>query len=152
MIQIIKHFFILISLLVAFACGVYVKSELTPSDAVVNVDLILSQYPKMVAARQQNEIKMNELMQWINNVNQEIAAETDPVKQEKLTDQYRKLAQEKEMLIRQEYSNRVQEVDIELTALIDRVAKQNGCGSVFSSISMVTGGKDITENVLKELR
>lgn len=153
MIQIkLKHFFILVALLVAFTCGVYVKSIFTPSIAVVNLEQVLEQSPKLNAIRKDNEVKLNELTQWIDEVNKEIDAETDAVKHQKLANQYRKLTSEKENVIKQEYSNRIKEVDAEITALIDKVAKQHGCNAVFANTSMVTGGKDITEDVIKELK
>lgn len=153
MIQIkLKHFFILVALLVAFTCGVYVKSIFTPSIAVVNLEQVLEQSPKLNAIRKDNEVKLNELTQWIDEVNKEIDAETDAVKHQKLANQYRKLTSEKEKVIKQEYNNRLKEVDAEITALIDRVAKQHGCNFVFANTSMVTGGKDITDDVIKELK
>ena len=153
MIQIkLKHFFILVALLAAFACGVYVKSIFTPSIAVVNLEQILEQSPKLNAIRKDNEVKLNELTQWIDEVNKEIDAETDTVNHQKLANQYRKLTSEKEKVIKQEYNNRLKEVDAEITALIDKVAKEHGCNVVFANTSMVTGGKDITDDVIKELK
>ena len=153
MIQIkLKHFFILVALLVAFACGVYVKSIFTPSIAVVNLEQVLEQSPKLNAIRKDNEVKLNELTQWIDDVNKEIDAETDAVKHQKLANQYRKLTSEKEKVIKQEYNNRLKEVDAEITALIDKVAKEHGCNVVFANTSMVSGGKDITAEVIKELK
>lgn len=153
MIQIkLKHFFILVALLVAFTCGVYVKSIFTPSIAVVNLEQVLEQSPKLNAIRKDNEVKLNELTQWIDEVNKEIDAETDAVKHQKLANQYRKLTSEKEKVIKQEYNNRLKEVDAEITALIDKVAKKHGCNVVFANTSMVSGGKDITNDVIKELK
>lgn len=153
MIQIkLKHFFILVALLAAFACGVYVKSIFTPSIAVVNLEQVLEQSPKLNAIRKDNEVKLNELTQWIDEVNKEIDAETDAAKHQKLANQYRKLTSEKEKVIKQEYNNRLKEVDAEITALIDKVAKEHGCNVVFANTSMVSGGKDITDDVIKELK
>ena len=153
MIQIkLKHFFILVALLVAFTCGVYVKSIFTPSIAVVNLEQVLEQSPKLNAIRKDNEVKLNELTQWIDEVNKEIDAETDAAKHQKLANQYRKLTSEKEKVIKQEYNNRLKEVDAEITALIDKVAKEHGCNVVFANTSMVSGGKDITAEVIKELK
>lgn len=153
MIQIkLKHFFMLVALMVAFACGVYVKSAFTPSIAVVNLELVLEQSPQLSAIRKDNEAKLNELSLWVDEVNKEIDAEKDDVKHQKLAEQYRKLTHEKEMVIKQEYNNRLKEVDAEITSLIDRVAKQHGCNAVFANTSMVTGGKDITDDVIKEFK
>jgi Skp family chaperone for outer membrane proteins len=69
-----------------------------------------------------------------------------------LANQYRKLTHEKEMVIKQEYNNRIKEVDAEITALIDKIAKKHNCNAVFANTSMVTGGKDITAEVIEELK
>ena len=153
MIQIkLKYILVLFLMFISFAVGVYTKTLLTTSIAVVNLEQVLAQSPKLNAIRQDNENKLNELSLWVDEVNKEIDTETDKEKHLRLANQYRKLTSEKENVIKQEYSNRIKEVDAEITALIDKVAKHHGCNAVFANTSMVTGGKDITEDVIKELK
>lgn len=153
MIQIkLKYIVVLFLMVASFALGVYAKTLLMTSIAVVNLEQVLEQSPKLNAIRQDNENKLNELSLWVDEVNKEIDAETDYDKHVKLANQYRKLTHEKEMVIKQEYNNRIKEVDAEITALIDKIAKKHNCNAVFANTSMVTGGKDITEEVIKELK
>lgn len=139
-------------MLIAFACGMLIKASSIPTIAVVNIEQVLENYPKFTAIKQDNENKLNELAQWIEKINAEIDEEKDLEKRHKLADQYRKLTYEKENFIKQEYGSKLQDINVEMTALIDKVAKQNGCSHVFANTSMVTGGKDITQNVIKELK
>ena len=136
----------------SFVLGVYTKTLLIPSIAVVNLEQVLAQSPKLSNIQQNKEKKLNELLLWIDKINLELEAEKDKAKRDKLAEQYKEITHEKEMVIKQEYNSRLKEVDAEITVLIDKVAKQNGCNAVFSNISMVSGGKDITDEVLKLLK
>ena len=61
------------------------------------------------------------------------------------------LAKEKEKLIKQEYDKKIQEIDKEITALIDEVAAKAGCKVILDKNLVVKGGKDITTDVIKKL-
>lgn len=137
---------------IAFCFGVYVKASLTPSIGVVNIEQVLENSPKFIAIKTDNDKKMAELAKWVEEVNNEIAEEKDSAKRNKLAKQYRKLIYEKETFVKQEYSSKLQDINIEMTALINKVAKKNGCNYIFANTSMVTGGKDITQNVIKKLK
>lgn len=147
-----KHLGAVLALVAAFVLGMCFKPSAKPSIAVVNVEQVLGNYAKFTALRQINDAKLAELAQWIDGINKEIDEEKDQTKRNKLADQYRKLTQEKERMIRQEYGKYLQEINLEMTALIKKVAKQEGCVFVFSNTSMITGGKDITNAVIKSLK
>lgn len=95
---------------IAFACGICVKASITPTIAVVNLEQVLNSYPKYVAIKHDNENKLTELGKWVEEINKEIDEEKDALKRHKLASQYRKLTYEKETFIRQEYSNKLQDI------------------------------------------
>ena len=147
-----KYSAVTIAILVAFILGVCLKPSTKPRIAVVNIEEVLQNYAKFSVTRQENEQKLQELVRWIEGINKEIDEEKDQTKRSKLADQYRKLTQEKEKLIQQEYAKKFQEINEEITSLIDNVAKQNDYNYVFANTSMVSGGKDITSDVIKALK
>lgn len=148
----IKYIQIALLMIISFASGIYIKSSLTPAIGVVNLEQVLEHSAKFSSIKQNNEKKLKELAEWIDEVNKEIDEEKDSAKRLKLANQYRKLTHDKESFIRQEYGKNLQEINEEITSLIDSVAKQNDCNYVFANTSMVSGGKDITSDVIKAIK
>ena len=132
--------------------GVYMKDVFTPKMAVINIDEIVTKSTMLKEVREEKQKKMQELSDWVDTINKDIEEEQDPEKHNKLAEQYIKLTKEKEALIIQEYEHKIQDVNNSITALIDKVAKENGCNIVLPISSIITGGKDITYEVLKVLR
>ena len=58
---------------------------------------------------------------------------------------------EKEQIIKYEHQQKLKEINNEITSLINKVAKQQGCKIVLINTSVISGGKDITSDVLKLL-
>ena len=127
------------------------KSSATLDVAVVNLKKVVSQSPKIKAIRDENAKKMKELSDWIEGTKKEIDAEKNKEKHQKLAEQYQKLAKEKELFIKQEYDRKIKDIDEELTNLIENVAQQAGYSTVLVNTSVVTGGKDITNDIIKEI-
>ena len=147
----IKYIFISLMLLLAFAGGIYVKSALTSSVAIVNLEYVLSKSKKLSSIREENKQKLENLSKWVSKVNQELKAQTDTTKQNQLVEQYKKLTHEKEQIIKYEHQQKLKEINNEITSLINKVAKQQGCKIVLINTSVISGGKDITSDVLKLL-
>lgn len=140
--------FFILSLFVFFVSKLYFR----PNLGVVNVSVILAKSSKLKTVQLGNEKKLKELALWVENVNDELEDENDKTQRSKLVEQYKKLTHEKEMLIKQEYSNKLEEVNTEITNLIGKVAKRLGYDVVFANTALVIGGIDITEEVLKEMK
>ena len=136
--------------LAAFLAGFYGRS--TSNIAVVNVKMVLDNYPELRIIKRENNVKLNELSAWLDGVTKEVNAEKDKAKREKLAAQYKKLALEKETLIKQDYTKKIQGINETVSALIDEVAKKAGCRVVLANTSVVSGGKNITDEVLKKMK
>lgn len=160
MVQIkIQYIIAVLSLVIAFLGGMYVKTISTPETkvdvpqiAVVNINEVITKSPMYIEASKENEKKMKELSDWVDQVNQKIEAEKDPEKHNQLADQYINLTKDKEAFVRQEYERKINDISIAITTLIDKVAKEQGCYIVLPTTSTISGGKDITYEVLKVLR
>ena len=142
--------YFLVILVVGICTGVCIRSafSLKADFAVVNLKKVLRESPKVLLMNRENDVKLAELSRWLDSVNKEVDSEKDKTKRTKLAEQYHSLAREKEALIKQDYNRKLNDVDQELTALINKVAQEKGCSMVFSATSVVTGGKDITDDVL----
>ena len=114
-------------------------------------DWVLSQSKELIAIRKENDQKLHKLSLWLDEVSKEIEAEKNKQKREKLVHQYQDIAREKENLIKEGYARKLEEIDSKMTTLIERVAHKEGCNIVLTNTSVVTGAKDITDDVLKEI-
>ncbi len=150
-----KHLLTVSGLVLAFVIGFSVHKNCTVSApfniAVVNVKQVVSQSQKLMLIRKENDKKLKELSKWLDGVEKDIGSEKDKKKREKLASQYKKLAKEKEDLIKQDYNKKIQEIDVEITSLINEVATEAQCEVILDKNLVVNGGKDITADVIKKL-
>jgi len=135
----------LLILAVAFFCFCPCK----PKIAIVNVNQIVRSYPKLTFAQRENNLKIGELSQWLDSIQKKIDAEKDKATKAKMIQDTQTLARQKKAAIQQEFAKKTAELNKEIEEIVMEVAKKNGCSIVFSTISVVTGGLDITEQVLK---
>ena len=148
----IKYLLVVFALVLAFMIGFQLKTPEKPAEiAVVNLKQVVSQSQKLMLIRKENDTKLKELSKWLDGVEKDIGSEKDKQKRQKLAKQYKDLAKEKENLIKQEYNKKLKEIDTEITALIDEVAKNAGCDMILEQSLIVKGGKDITADVIKKL-
>lgn len=147
-----KHLLTASGLVLAFVIGFGVKScSTTTNIAVVNLKQVVGQSQKLMLIRRENDIKLKELSNWLDGVEKDIASEKDKKKRENLAGQYKKLAKEKEDLIKQEYNKKLKEIDTEITTLVEEVADKAGCEVILDQNVVVKGGKNITSDVIKKL-
>ena len=122
----------------------------SPKIAVVNINQVVRAYPKLSLVQRENTLKIGELTQWIETAQKQIDAEKDKTKKAALIKQAQAVAQQKKAEIQQEYVQKTAELDNEITEIISKVAKKNGCKIVFAKTSVVSGGVDITDKVLEK--
>lgn len=147
-----KFFILLIALCASCICGIYINKKMLQSQiAVADLSYIVSQSDKLTTIRKENEKKLIELSNWLDDVEQEIQDEKDFEKQKKLAVQYKKIAQEKQNIVKNEYANKIKEVEKEISDTIQKTAFELGCDIIFTKQVVINGGRDITLDVLKQL-
>ncbi len=120
--------------------------------AVVNITRIVEKSEKVKELREDNNKKLNELENWIEESRKKIQKENDKKKKEQLVDQYQDIARQKEDIIKQNYNTKLQEIDNEITEVIKKIAKKNKCNMILLSSAIMHGGLDITPEVINELK
>jgi len=147
--QIIK---ICLALFLAIMLGYIIRACIPDrTTAVVSVKQVINQSLEVSRIRQDNEKKLNELSSWLDNAKKEIENERNRYKREELTRQYQDTGKQKENIIKQEYKQHLKEIDIKITNTIKQVAKEHHCKMILDKSSVVDGGVDITEFVIKRL-
>ena len=119
---------------------------------IINVQALVSQTPSVVALREEEMKKRGELQQWVNGVNQEIAAEADTAKKAELTQKYQTELNERQQKMQAEYVEKVQKIDAEVLKLIENVAKKENVEYIFNTGSLLFGGKDLTQQAIDALK
>lgn len=119
---------------------------------IINVQALVSRTPSVVALREEEMKKREELQQWVNGVNQEIAAEADATKKAELTQKYQTELNERQQKMQAEYVKKVQKIDAEILKLIENVAKKENVEYIFNTGSLLFGGKDLTQQAIDALK
>ena len=129
----------------------YTKLVSIPKIAVVDISKIVEKSEKVKELRDDNNKKLDELEQWIEESRVKVQKEKDKTKKEQLIDQYQDIARQRENIIKHNYEAKLQEINDEISATIKKTAKNNECNVIILNNVIMEGGLDITDEVLKNL-
>lgn len=128
------------------------SSSTTSKIAVVDIQSLVSRTPSVLALREERQNQIAGLQQWVNGANAELNQMTDQNAKAALFQKYQLELNQRQQSMREEYAQKVQSIDAELSKLIADEAKNSGFDYVFAKGIVVFGGTDITENVAKLLK
>ena len=131
--------------------GVNMIAETMPKIAVVNIAKIVEKSEKVKQLREDNNKKLDELENWIEESRLKIQKEKDSAKKEQLIDQYQDIARQKEDIIKQAYYKKMQEINAEISDTIKKIAKNKKYNIILSNSVVMYGGSDITDEVCNNL-
>ena len=123
----------------------------TAKIAVVDVQRVVSQARPVAELRQDVQTQMGNLQQWIDASNAEINKIESQEKKDALTKQRQAELSQKQQAIQSDYAEKLQKLDAELTATIEKTAKAEGFNMTLTKNSVATGGVDITDKVIANL-
>lgn len=133
----------------ACCCGLCCKK--TAKIATVDVQRIVSQARPVAELRQDVQTQMGNLQKWIEEANAEIEGQESQEQKDALTKQRQAELSQKQQVIQNEYVEKLQKLDADLTALIEKTAKEEGFNITLVKGSVATGGTDITDKVIEKL-
>ena len=119
--------------------------------AIVDVQKVVSQSRPVAELRQDMQNQMAELQEWVAQSNAEIDKEKSKEKKEELTKAAQEELQQKQLVIQKAYSEKLQQLDASLTAIIEKTAKEEGFQVVLVKSSVAAGGTDITDKVIAKV-
>lgn len=120
--------------------------------ATVNVPQIVNSSEKINILKSQQKIKVKELMAFVDKARKEVDSEKDANKKKSLEDKYDKELANKKAQIDKEYAQKLTDIDKEITKTIEEIAKKNNYDLVLTSNSVVYGGADITQDIVKVIK
>ena len=120
--------------------------------ATVDVMQVVQKSPKINALKTERQNKTDDLLLFVKNARAGVEKETDPQKKKALEDKYNKELNLKKNAVDKEYAEKLSVIDKDITALIESKAKELGYDLVLSKNSVLSGGTEITSEIIKGLK
>lgn len=122
------------------------------SIAVVDLQQIVSNSSQVKALKQEHNKKVSDLDKILVNARGEIANETDQAKILMLEDKYMKEFASKKEALERDYNNRLSAIEKNIKNEITKKAQKDGYDYVFAKSVVLYGGKDITNEIVNNIK
>lgn len=122
------------------------------SVAVVDIPLVVQKSPQITALRTERQNKLTDLETFVTNARKDVAAQKTDDAKKALEDKYNKELNERKDAIDADFAKKLTAIDNDITTLIRIKAKKLGYDLTLVKGSVIDGGSDITNEIIKELR
>ena len=120
--------------------------------AVVDVSTFLSNSQDIQSLKRSQDKKMEELNTLISKAQNEIVNEADRNKAIQMEASYRKQIEKKKNDMDQEYNTKISKINTSIKSLISNEAKKSNYNLVLPTGMVISGGDDITDEIVKKLK
>ena len=120
--------------------------------AVVDVQRVVMSSKDLVALNSERNAQIQNLRKMADEANAEINKEKKEDEKKKLSEKHLAQINAKKAEYDKEYASALQASDQKLNGIINSVAEKEGLKIVFNKSSLVTGGVDITDAVVEQVR
>lgn len=143
-----KTLFIAAALIMFNSLSVFADEKI----AVVDLQQIVSNSAQVKSLKQEHNRKVSDLDKILVNARGEIANETDQAKVLMLEDKYMKEFASKKEALERDYNNRLSAIEKNIKSEITKKAQKDGYDYVFAKSVVLFGGKDITSELLNNIK
>jgi len=139
-------------------CNMTMAMDLTKASgkaftvAVVDIPLVVQKSPQITGLRTERQNKLNDLETFVLNARKDVAAQKTDEAKKALEDKYNKELNERKDAIDADFAKKLASIDNDITSLIRIKAKKLGYDLTLIKGSVIDGGSDITNEIIKELR
>ncbi len=120
--------------------------------AVVDVQRVVMSSKDLVALNSERNAQIQNLRKMADEANEKINKENKEDEKKKLSEKFLAQINAKKADYDKEYASALQASDQKLNGIINSVAEKEGLKIVFNKSSLVTGGVDITDAVVEQVR
>lgn len=120
--------------------------------AVVDIQKVVSASAQVKALKASQEAKNKELSAFIKKAQEDVNKQTDVNKKKSLAESYEKQLKTKREANIKDYTTKLKAADANITAQIGKKATELGYTMVVPKSTVIWGGDDITETVLKGIK
>ena len=142
-----KKYF-LISAIIASSALAFASEDI----AVVDLQQLVNSSGQVKQLRQEHNKKISELDKILVNARGEIANEKDQAKILLIEDKYMKEFNSKKEALENDYNNRLSTIEKNIKNEITKKAQKNGYKYVFAKSVVLHGGKDITSELIGNIK
>lgn len=126
------------------------KSAADFSVAVIDTQKVVDNSPQICALKTAQKNKLNELASFVEKAKADVAKQTDAAKKKVLEDSYNKELNLRKTDIEKDYVKKLTEFDKSVKDIIK--SKASNYDLVLVKSSVLEGGTDITNEIIKELK
>lgn len=116
--------------------------------AVVDVNRVVGQSKKVQELKNEQETKIRELNMWLAGVKVDVESRKTDAEKQTLVNDYNQQFSQRQNEIRENYTQKLKDIETEITELITNIAKEKGYDMVLSKYVVLFGGDDITEDIM----
>lgn len=120
--------------------------------AVVDLQQIVNSSTQVKQLKQEHTKKIAELDKIIVNARGEISNEKDPAKVLLIEDRYMKEFNTKKEALENDYNNKLSSIEKSIKTEITKKAQKDGYDYVFAKSVVLHGGKDITNDIIGNIK
>lgn len=120
--------------------------------AVVDVGKIVDGSKSVEALKVEQKAKIKDLMMFVDNARKEVAQQKDDKAKKALEDKYNKELNSKKDAIEADYAKKLDAINKSITDSIASVAKANCYNVVLAKSTVLYGGDDITQDIIKVVK
>ncbi len=120
--------------------------------AVVDVSTVLSNSEDLQSLKRLQDKQMDELNTLISKAQNEIINESDRNKAVQKEANYRKIIEQKKNEMDKEYNTRISKINTDIRSVISHEAKKSNYNLVLPTGMVISGGEDITDEIVKKLK
>ena len=117
--------------------------------AVVDIQAVVNKSAQVQALKKEQQTKMQELEKWLQTVRADVEKQQTKEGKEKLIKKYDADFAKKQEAIKKDYATKLQKIDRDITTVINKEAKAKGYTMVFAKGTVLFGGDDITNDIIK---
>lgn len=120
--------------------------------AVIDVPEVLAHSQEVQTLKRNQERELTELNTLISKAQNELLNEQDRSKLLQKEAQYRKEISAKRESIDKEYSSKIAKINDDIKVIISKEAKKSNYNLVLPTGMVISGGDDITENIVQKMK
>ncbi|MBR1753441.1 OmpH family outer membrane protein [bacterium] len=148
-----KQFVTLLALGLLFGTtSVFAAETLSKGIAVVDVQKVVMNSAKVKKLEQDRIKQEQDLKKFLTDAKKKIDAESDETKKKALQEKYNKEVSQKINSQRKDVATKTQNIETDILNAVQKHAKANGYDVVITKGSVLYGGDDITEEVIKQVK
>ena len=116
--------------------------------AVVDVNKVVGKSKRVQDLKTEQETKVRELNMWLAGIKVDVESRKSEEEKQTLVAEYNKQFEQRQNEIRDNYTQKLKDIENEITELISKAAQEKGYDMVLSKYVVLFGGDDITEEIM----